>query len=77
MLAVDSTARPFECDIGEKPNILAGYRDFNRTGIRRAPRPAGWGVRRIGHATCDRTRSHGGRAQPSALPILFERQRRL
>jgi hypothetical protein len=24
MLAVDSTARPFECDIGEKPNILAG-----------------------------------------------------
>jgi hypothetical protein len=30
MLAVDSTARPFECDIGEKPGILAGYRDFNR-----------------------------------------------
>jgi hypothetical protein len=29
ILAVDSTARPFECDIGEKPNILAGYREFN------------------------------------------------
>jgi hypothetical protein len=34
ILAVDSTARPFECDIGEKPNILAGYREFNP----RAPR---------------------------------------
>jgi len=51
MLAVDSTARPFECDIGEKPNILAGYRDFNRTGIRRAPRPAGWG--RPAYRACD------------------------
>jgi len=51
MLAVDSTARPFECDIGEKPNILAGYRDFNRTGIRRAPRPAGW--RRPAYRACD------------------------
>jgi hypothetical protein len=29
ILAVDSTARPFECDIGEKPNILAGYRETN------------------------------------------------
>jgi hypothetical protein len=29
ILAVDSTARPFECDIGEKPNILSGYREFN------------------------------------------------
>jgi hypothetical protein len=29
ILAVDSTARPFECDIGEKPTILAGYRDFD------------------------------------------------
>jgi hypothetical protein len=29
ILAVDSTARPFECDIGEKPNILAGYRESN------------------------------------------------
>jgi dodecin len=37
ILAVDSTARPFECDIGEKPNILAGYREFNP----RAPRTTG------------------------------------
>jgi hypothetical protein len=29
ILAVDSTARPFECDIGEKPNILAGYREID------------------------------------------------
>jgi hypothetical protein len=29
ILAVDSTVRPFECDIGEEPNILAGYREFN------------------------------------------------
>jgi hypothetical protein len=43
ILAVDSTARPFECDIGEKPNILAGYREFNP----RAPRRPAWNGARV------------------------------
>jgi hypothetical protein len=37
MLAVDSTARPFECDIGEKPNILAGYRESSPRAMRGRP----------------------------------------
>ncbi|MDR7008151.1 hypothetical protein [Paraburkholderia strydomiana] len=37
MLAVDSTARPFECDIGEKPNILAGYRETSPRAMRGRP----------------------------------------
>ncbi|MGN8107417.1 hypothetical protein ACTJLB_05425 [Paraburkholderia sp. 22098] len=37
MLAVDSTARPFECDIGEKPDILAGYRESSPRAMRGRP----------------------------------------
>jgi hypothetical protein len=59
ILAVDSTARPFECDIGEKPNILAGYREFNP----RAP----WGA---GARRCKaRQYSVGGRAIGSAARV--------
>nr|WP_187618448.1 hypothetical protein [Paraburkholderia sp. UCT2] len=38
ILAVDSTARPFECDIGEKPNILAGLEISTGQLFRRGPR---------------------------------------
>jgi hypothetical protein len=40
MLAVDSTARPFECDIGEKPTILAGYRESIPRATRQRPATA-------------------------------------
>src|SRR6266702_7526790 len=65
ILAVDSTARPFECDIGEKPNILAGYREFNRR-----VRPAtGFGAPRRVDETSTSAEKWASRS-PFAAPCL-------
>src|ERR1044072_6025821 len=86
ILAVDSTARPFECDIGEKPHILAGYREFNlrarpTAGPQRRASTKAWRMARlawrsppapfIGYATCDNARSNGERCRRRARSVAY------